>query len=134
VGVDFSSTTLQNGDQVTCTLTAPSDCVVNPSAVSNILTISFLPEILCRVRPPNAFSPNGDGTNDTWTIPTLLSYPDCTIQIFNRNGESVFRSKGYAKPWDGNHKGKPLPAGTYYYVIGLTPDLKKLSGAVTILR
>lgn len=134
VGLDFSSTTLQNGDQVTCTLTAPSDCVVNPSAVSNILTISFIPEILCRVRPPNAFSPNGDGTNDTWTIPTLLSYPDCTIQIFNRNGESVFRSKGYAKPWDGNHKGKPLPAGTYYYVIGLTPDLKKLSGAVTILR
>jgi gliding motility-associated-like protein len=134
VGVNFSSATLQNGDQVTCTLTAPADCVVNPSVVSNALTISFLPEILCGVRPPNAFSPNADGTNDAWIIPTLLSYPDCTVQIFNRNGESVFRSNGYSKPWDGNHKGKPLPAGTYYYVIGLTPDLKKLSGAVTILR
>ena len=133
-GINFSSATLRDGDQVNCTLTAPADCVVNPSATSNILTITFLPEILCRVSPPNAFSPNGDGNNDSWIIPALLSYPDCTIQIFNRYGESVFRSKGHAKPWDGSHKGRPLPAGTYYYVIGLTPDLKKLSGAVTILR
>jgi len=133
-GINFSSATLRDGDQVTCTVTAPANCVVDPSAVSNTLTISFLPEMLCGVRPPNAFSPNGDGTNDAWIIPTLLSYPDCTVHIFNRNGEPVFRSSGYAKPWDGNHKGKPLPAGTYYYVIGLTPDLKKLSGAVTILR
>jgi gliding motility-associated-like protein len=133
-GINFSSATLKDGDQVTCMVTAPANCVAEPSAISNTLTINFLSEILCGVRPPNAFSPNGDGTNDAWIIPTLLSYPDCTIHIFNRNGEPVFRSKGYAKPWDGSHKGKPLPAGTYYYVIGLTSDLRKLSGAVTILR
>jgi gliding motility-associated-like protein len=134
VGTSYSSASLRDGDQLTCTVTAPGDCVVNPSVVSNTITISFLPEILCGVRPPNAFSPNNDGSNDTWIIPALLNYPDCTIQIFNRSGEPVFSANGYAKPWDGIYMGKPLPVGTYYYVIGLTPDFKKLSGAVTILR
>lgn len=133
-GTSYSSASLRDGDQLSCTVTAPGDCVINPSAVSNTIIISFLPEILCGVRPPNAFSPNNDGANDTWIIPVLFNYPDCTIQIFNRNGEPVFSSTGYAKPWDGIYLGKPLPVGTYYYVISLTPDLKKLSGAVTILR
>lgn len=134
VGVTFSSTALRDKDQVTCTVTAPADCVSNPSAVSNMLIIALLPEILCGIRPPNAFSPNNDGSNDTWIIASLDNYPGCTLQVYNRHGQSVFSSRGYTTPWDGTRKGKQLPAGTYYYVIGLTPDLKKLSGAVTIIR
>lgn len=90
--------------------------------------------ILLNLRVPNAFSPNGDGVNDVWEIPGLNSYPDAVLQVFNRWGQKVFESKGYARPWNGMLNGQPLPVGTYYYV--LDPGYKKprQSGSVTILR
>lgn len=83
---------------------------------------------------PNAFSPNGDGINDTWQISYISSYPDCQVRVFNRYGQVVFTSTGYATPWNGTRNGEPLPVGTYYYVISTSHLLKPLSGSVTILR
>jgi gliding motility-associated-like protein len=83
---------------------------------------------------PNTFTPNGDGINDTWDIYALRYYPDCRIYIFNRTGQTVFSSIGYAKPWDGTYNGKPLPVGTYYYIINLRNHARVLSGSITILR
>jgi gliding motility-associated-like protein len=81
----------------------------------------------------NTFTPNGDGINDYWVIKGLDTYPDATVKIFNRYGSSVFESVGYAKPFDGNRNGKPLPAGVYYYIINLKRG-DVLSGNVTIIR
>ncbi len=83
---------------------------------------------------PNAFSPNGDGINDTWQIASLSSYPDCIVEVFNRYGQIVFRSTGYPSPWNGTFNGSVLPVGTYYYIITTTHLPKPLSGSVTILR
>jgi gliding motility-associated-like protein len=83
---------------------------------------------------PNAFSPNNDGINDTWQIPLLSYYPDCVVEIFNRLGQTIFRSTGYSKPWDGNYKGKTLETGTYYYIIKLSSTKASVSGSVTIVR
>ncbi|HVX51158.1 MAG TPA: PKD domain-containing protein [Chitinophagaceae bacterium] len=83
---------------------------------------------------PNAFSPNGDGINDTWQISYISSYPDCKIMVFNRYGQAVFTSTGYTRPWDGTRNGNPLPVGTYYYIISTTHLPKPLKGQVTILR
>jgi len=83
----------------------------------------------------NAFSPNGDKINDEWEIPYLADYPESKVEIFNRNGQLVFRSVGYQKTWDGKMNGVVLPVGTYYYII--EPKLNgysKLSGSVTILK
>ena len=66
---------------------------------------------------PNAFSPNGDGINDTWVIKGLQGYPDSKVQIYNRWGQLVYNSRGYTSPWDGRYNGSPLPVGTFYYVI-----------------
>lgn len=82
------------------------------------------------VKVPNAFSPNGDGINDTWVIPNLSSYPGSTITIFNRYGQRVYYSRGYNKPWDGGR----LPVGVYYYVIDMRNGAGKLVGYVTLLR
>ncbi|WP_162276901.1 gliding motility-associated C-terminal domain-containing protein [Mucilaginibacter pedocola] len=82
---------------------------------------------------PNTFTPNGDGVNDLWNIPGLGSYPSATVNIFNRNGQSVYQSVGYAKPFDGTRNGKQLPTGVYYYIITLRKG-EVLSGYVTILR
>ncbi len=83
---------------------------------------------------PNAFTPNGDGINDTWDIKYLDSYPNNTVDIFNRVGEKVFTSIGYPIPWDGTYKGSPLPSGTYYYIINPKNGRKIISGSVTIIR
>jgi gliding motility-associated-like protein len=83
---------------------------------------------------PNAFTPNGDNTNDRWLIPSLADYAACTVQVFNRYGQKVLDVKGYSTPWDGKMNGKELPMGTYYYVIKLGDGTAPITGSVTIIR
>jgi gliding motility-associated-like protein len=83
---------------------------------------------------PNAFSPNGDGINDTWVIEYLNDYPGATVEVYDRSGRMIFRSYNYANPWDGTINGKPLPVGTYYYIIKPGFGRPLMSGGVTILR
>ncbi len=85
------------------------------------------------IRIPNAFSPNGDGINDTWEIEDLKEFPDCKVSIFNRWGEALYQSSGYYKPWDGTYNGKQVPLATYYYVITI-PGRKTYSGWVVVLK
>jgi gliding motility-associated-like protein len=83
---------------------------------------------------PNAFSPNGDGINDTWIIRYLDSYPGVDVQLFDRYGQLVYHNVGYSIPWNGTKNGIPLPVGTYYYIIDRKVALNKLIGSVTIIR
>lgn len=68
---------------------------------------------------PTAFSPNGDGLNDTYS-PALTA--GCRIsmlkmQIYNRWGQMIFVTYDPAKGWDGTYNGKPADVGVYYYTI-----------------
>lgn len=85
---------------------------------------------------PTMITPNQDGKNDEFIIDGLhAAYPECTVTIVNRWGSIVFKSNGYEKPWNGTFKDKPLPIGTYYYVIELNEGNKKpLTGPISILR
>jgi gliding motility-associated-like protein len=83
---------------------------------------------------PNTFTPNGDGVNDKWEIKNLIDYPDCSVKIFNRWGQEVYSSRGYYNAWDGTTNGKPLPFGTYYYVINLNNNTRPLGGWVALVR
>lgn len=91
-------------------------------------------KVLKPVNVPNAFSPNGDGINDTWTIPNLADYPGATVDVYNRYGQRIYSSSGYGVAWDGTWNGKMLPLATYYYVIKLQNGFPPLTGYVTILR
>lgn len=84
--------------------------------------------------PPNVFSPNGDGVNDVWGIKELGSFPNPEVQVFDRNGQRVFRSIGYAIPFDGNYQNKPLPVGVYYYIIDPKNGKKAITGSLTLIR
>ena len=128
----FTAKTLLNGDVVTCTMISGGKCVLNPSVRANAITVSVSYTSLIVI--PNTFTPNGDGINDTWEIVALLAYPQCTVNIYNRYGAIVYRSIGYQQPWDGRTGGKPLPGGTYYYVINPENGSQKLSGPITIIR
>jgi gliding motility-associated-like protein len=83
---------------------------------------------------PNIFSPNNDGINDTWVIGHLTDFKNNTVDIFNRYGQMVFHSLGYANPWDGKFNGESLPIGTYYYIINPHFGNKIFSGSVTLIR
>lgn len=90
------------------------------------------------IRPWNSFSPNNDGTYDFWIVENLINYPNADIEIFNRWGNLVWRSKGYDKPWKGENfrNGQLLPVATYYYVIYPNGGYIKepLTGPVTIVK
>jgi gliding motility-associated-like protein len=81
---------------------------------------------------PNVFSPNGDGTNDTWEIAGLRNITNCSVEIFNRYGQQVYNSHGYSNPWDGSWKGKQVPVGTFYYVIKTVS--RNYNGWVAVIR
>jgi gliding motility-associated-like protein len=72
----------------------------------------------------NAFTPNGDGINDTWFIYDqnfcLTNPGGAKVTVFNRYGSKVYESKDYTNKWDGTYNGKALPDGTYYAVIEFT--------------
>ncbi len=73
-----------------------------------------------------AFSPNGDGVNDTWAIPNLGSYPKSVVKVFNSDGIALFSNVGYTTKWDGTYKGRVMPLGTYYYLIKLNDESKTI--------
>lgn len=83
---------------------------------------------------PNAFTPNRDGKNDTWRIPFLDPYLGAEVSVFNRYGQQVYHSVGAIVSWDGIYQKKPLPMGTYVYVIQIKKWQRTIKGTVTIVR
>jgi len=62
-------------------------------------------------------------------------FPGCSVDVFNRSGQKVFSATAYNNVWDGNYNGKPLPVGTYYYIIKTQDNAMPLkTGYVAILR
>jgi len=93
---------------------------------------------------PQAFTPNGDGANDFFTVfgDNIDKYE---IRIFNRWGEQVYYSTNSSEVsqgllnlgWNGEHKGKAQDTGVYVYYIkaskgDATPIERK--GNVTLIR
>jgi len=56
---------------------------------------------------PNVFTPNFDNINDIF----LKGFD---LQVFNRAGLVIYQG---TEGWDGTYKGKPVPQGTYLYVV-----------------
>jgi gliding motility-associated-like protein len=111
---------------VTLTVTDANGC----QATQDIQVADECPDI----RIPNAFTPNGDGINDTWDIIGLEYDQTAMVRVFTRYGQQVYQSKGYGRPWNGEYKGKKLPTGAYYYIINMKNNNQTLSGEVTIIN
>ena len=88
----------------------------------------------CNLRVPNAFSPNGDGINDTWRLPWLRTHTGTHVQVFNRIGTPVFEVFNNTVNWDGTHNGTPLPPGTYYYIITASDVKQPLAGWLLLIK
>ncbi|WP_396635003.1 gliding motility-associated C-terminal domain-containing protein [Maribacter sp. R86514] len=70
---------------------------------------------------------DGDGVNDSFLIQNIESYPNNTVEVYNRWGVSVYKMSGYDNVSnlfkglsDGRatiDKDSKLPVGVYFYVI-----------------
>lgn len=91
----------------------------------------------CIILIKEYFSPNGDGYNDVWQISRLEYYPEFEVEVYDRNGQLVFKQDTVYQGWDGTGLfGLPVEDSTYFYV--LFPDKKNkkniISGKVAVIR
>lgn len=102
-----------------------------------------LPEdgtIFSEVFVPNAFSPDGDGVNETFiiTLPSnLINVVD--VKILNRWGDEVAFVEDYNNldhVWYGTNTntGDLVVAGTYFYILEDENSGQKMSGWVQVIR
>lgn len=91
---------------------------------------------------PNAFSPNGDGLNDYFTIniPNERSRELKSVHIYDKWGNVVFNEFGGTSfQWNGTYgnTGKAADAGVYYFHIVIRymdGEEKIIKGDVTLIR
>ena len=102
----------------------------------------------CKVYIPTAFSPNGDGINDFFTIYTQHNMVQQvnSFRIFDRWGNMVFGRKDFTptayrnvdtQGWDGTFKNEPLKPGVFVYIAEILladGNLKIMTGDVTLIR
>ena len=105
-----------------------NSCPFYGESTKQIKFILEKPEVDWNVfNPPNAFSPDGDGINDSFTLTNLdnpnqnLPLDACddnfeSIVFVDRTGVEVFKSYDKNFDWDGGG----LPSGIYFYYIKYT--------------
>jgi gliding motility-associated-like protein len=73
--------------------------------------------ISCNIAVPNAFTPNGDGTNDFLYPLNAIKADKLEFLVFNRWGQLIFRTNNWKNGWDGRFKGQPQPSGAYVWLL-----------------
>jgi len=88
---------------------------------------------------PNAFSPNGDGINDTFQLFTRDNLIQVeSLIIFDRWGNQLFQqTEGETFEWDGGLARGQITAGVYMYLVELAlydGKRKVLSGDLLVVK
>lgn len=87
------------------------------------------------IQVPNAFTPDGDGLNDTF-YPYVWGHKSIDLYIFNRLGQLIY-SESNGNGWDGKFREKECEQSVYVWQICVT-DSSNIShnyiGTVTLLR
>ena len=66
---------------------------------------------------PKYFTPNGDGTNDTWNIRGIATQPDAKIYIYDRYGKLLKQLKATQAGWNGTYNGNLMPTNGYWFTV-----------------
>ena len=100
--------------------------------------MEVLPEI--KYTLPNAFTPNGDGTNDFFFGKgNIEDATDFQMIIWNRYGEAIFETIDPQEGWNGrkNNIGEIAPNGVYVVVVNYRDfrgDAFTQTGYVSLIR
>lgn len=127
-GEDYGSTNkfiIYKTDDYTVTVTDSNGCTASETKHMEFIEIII----------PNVFTPNGDGSNETWAPLNTENYKDMSIYVFDRYGRKLgtFRQ---GQAWDGKYNGTELPSGDYWYILKLnnTKDDREFVGNFTLYR
>jgi len=112
--------------------TAPEQDIIYQLSITDIhgCTISdeisiFVdrPDLTVSVYIPNAFSPNGDGINDYFTVyfPEGLQLTH-SIKVWDRWGALIYECRSENCQWNGTFRGDNSPEGTYVFEIQFIQD------------
>lgn len=85
---------------------------------------------------PNAFTPNGDGLNDTFH-PEGTIMQEYNMKIFTRYGKLIYETNDQLAGWDGTWDGKEVPFSTYIYKLNAVDENGKhynLTGEIVLIR
>jgi gliding motility-associated-like protein len=137
-----ADTTLEHNSEfgiAGCYVVTAIDTFENESAYSNVVCVDNCPIYIL----PNAFTPNGDGSNELF-VPYPYRFVDrIEFNVFNIWGQLVYSTTNPDLGWDGrNLKGKDVAQGVYYYtcrvfesrVSGVTENPEILNGFIELLR
>ena len=86
------------------------------------------------LRITNAFSPNGDGVNDTWGVPDLTVYEGVRVSVYDRGGVRMFYTENPDLRWDGTYKGKEMPVGAYFWTVEVIETGEIRRGMLNLIR
>ncbi|SHG56134.1 gliding motility-associated C-terminal domain-containing protein [Flavobacterium micromati] len=120
-----SSFIITKSGNYTVTVTDASGCTATATRFFEFVDIKI----------PNAFTPNGDGNNDTWAPTNTINYKDLTFDVFDRYGRRIGKyTEGQF--WDGRYNGAELPSGDYWYVVKIkqSNDGREFVGHFTLYR
>ena len=82
----------------------------------------------------NAFTPNGDGRNDTWIIDDLYVFDGqkSSLKVFDRYQKLIFQQDSNTRfEWDGRTNQRGVSTDSYWYIITL-PDGRVINGWVLL--
>jgi gliding motility-associated-like protein len=111
-------------------LSASNDCGIDEDQI-------FVEVIPCGtyIYWPTAFTPNGDGINDSF-LPVATQATNIQLIIYNRLGDAIFSSTG-SLSWDGDYKGAPCGDDSYVFLlqyIDFNNNSHQVTGFVRLLR
>ncbi len=117
--------------RVTVYLTHISGCIYESSFL--IKTLKATETILV----PNIFSPNGDGSNDTWEISPSPNILIKSCSIYNRWGNLVYSSYSGKVKWNGTFNGQLCNPAVYVFLINYIDENgenKTMTGDISLIR
>lgn len=108
----------------------------NPSAGAESFSSAAREKAPENIMAANAFTPDGDGRNDSFAPALSFTPLSYEFTVMNRLGVVIFRTKTPAEGWDGYSGGRKMAAGTYLWTLILkTPSgaTEKRNGTIAVL-
>ena len=113
LGINASSAKVDPSKEATkfriIAVSAENDSIISSSNII-ILFEPFAVEL------PTAFTPNGDGLNDSFGA-VAQGVQEFKMVIYNRHGEVIFTATDIQQKWDGTVNGQQVPSGGYIYQV-----------------
>lgn len=92
----------------------------------------------CQVYVPNAFTPNNDGKNDYFKASGTGNVIEFEMNVYNRWGQLVFKTKDKSKGWNGTLKSMPQPGSVYVWTVRFKTATNSseqfMKGTVVLIR